>query len=96
MKHCCYILYSEKLCRYYIGYSSNLDVRLVFHKNSESRKFTYKAKDWKLYYKIDCISKGQGTAIEAHIKRMKSRIYIKNLTIYPEITLKLLDKYENY
>ncbi|MEO5789197.1 GIY-YIG nuclease family protein, partial [Gelidibacter sp.] len=31
MNHCCYILYSEKLSRYYIGYSSDLSVRLIFH-----------------------------------------------------------------
>ncbi|WP_229724531.1 GIY-YIG nuclease family protein [Winogradskyella forsetii] len=49
MGHCCYILYSEKLSRYYVGYSSDLDVRLVFHENSESRKYTYNAKDWELF-----------------------------------------------
>ena len=77
MDHCCYILHSEKLSRYYIGYSSNLDVRLIFHAESEHRKFTYNADDWELYYKIDCTSKKQGEAIEGHIKRMKSKIYIE-------------------
>ncbi len=95
MSHCCYILHSEKLSKYYVGYSSDLDIRLEFHKNSEPRKFTYKAKDWKLYYKIDCKSKVQGEAIESHIKRMKSRIYIENLLKYPDITIKLLKKYKD-
>ena len=95
MNHCCYILYSKKLNRYYIGYSSDLDIRLVFHEKSEPRKFTYNASDWKLYYKIDCKSKSQGEAIEGHIKRMKSRIYIENLIKYPEITTKLLEKYKD-
>ena len=93
MNHCCYILYSEKLSRYYIGYSSDLSVRLIFHENSESRKFTYNANDWKFYYKIDCTSKRQGESIELHIKRMKSKIYIENLLKYPEITTKLLERY---
>ncbi len=82
-----------RLIRYYVGYSSDLDVRLVFHENSESRKFTHNAKDWQLYYKIDCTSKTQGKAIEAHIKRMKSKTYIENLLKHPEITAKLLEKY---
>ncbi|MBU2926898.1 MULTISPECIES: GIY-YIG nuclease family protein [Winogradskyella] len=94
MNHCCYILHSKKLLRYYVGYSSNLDLRLIFHKNSEPRKYTYNAKDWKLYYKIDCNSKKQGIAIEKHIKRMKSKVYIENLLKYPEITIRLLKKYE--
>ena len=93
MNYCCYILHSEKLSKYYVGYSSDLDIRIMFHKNSQPRKFTYKAKDWKLYYKIDCTSKSQGKAIEAHIKRMKSKVYIQNLKKYPEIAQKLKNKY---
>lgn len=31
--------------------------------------------------------------IETHIKKMKSKKYIQNLKIYPEIPLKLLVKY---
>nr|WP_321229508.1 GIY-YIG nuclease family protein [uncultured Psychroserpens sp.] len=95
MNYCVYILSSEKINRFYIGYSSNLTVRLLFHENPEKRKFTYNADDWIVYYKIDCISKSQGLAIEAHIKRMKSKIYIQNLLKYPEITLKLLLKYKD-
>ncbi|WP_179009630.1 GIY-YIG nuclease family protein [Winogradskyella forsetii] len=95
MGHCCYILYSEKLSRYYVGYSSDLDVRLVFHENSESRKYTYNAKDRELFYKIDCKSKVQGKGVEAHIKRMKSKIYIENLLKYPKITIRLLENYKD-
>ncbi len=95
MSHCCYILHSERLNRYYIGYSSDLDFRLELHKNPEKRKYTYNAKDWVLFYKIDCKSKPQALAIESHIKRMKSKTYIENLVRYPEITLKLLQRYED-
>nr|WP_321229506.1 GIY-YIG nuclease family protein [uncultured Psychroserpens sp.] len=95
MNYCVYILSSEKINRLYISYSSNLTVRLLFHENPEKRKFTYNADDWIVYYKIDCISKSQGLAIEAHIKRMKSKIYIQNLLKYPEITLKFLPKYKD-
>ncbi|MEM5563485.1 GIY-YIG nuclease family protein [Psychroserpens sp. AS72] len=95
MKHCVYILSSKKINRFYIGYSSNLNLRLLFHENPERRKYTYNADDWFLYYKIDCKTKTQGLAIEAHIKRVKSKIYIQNLLKYPEITLKLLLKYKD-
>ena len=93
--HCIYILHSDKIDRYYVGYSSNLDERLNFHENSKKRKYTYNAKDWRLYYTIECQTKSLGLAIERHIKRMKSKVYIENLLKYPEITVKLLEKYND-
>ncbi|MFY7742466.1 MAG: GIY-YIG nuclease family protein [Flavobacterium sp.] len=92
--HFVYILHSEKLNRFYIGYTKNLDKRLDFHlHDTQSRKFTYKADDWSLYFSIKCTTKNQALAIEKHIKAMKTKIYIQNLAKYPEIGLKLLQKY---
>ena len=88
-----YILYSQKLNRYYIGYTSDFDMRLEFHKNANTRKFTYNATDWILFLKIDCTTKNQALSIEKHIKNMKSKTYIQNLLKYPEIIHKLLEKY---
>jgi putative endonuclease len=84
-----YILYSESLNRFYTGFTSNFEVRMNFHANAEAHKFTYKAKDWQLFLEIPCDSKAQGLAIEKHIKKMKSKIYIQNLLKYPEIIQKL-------
>ena len=93
MAPCVYILYSKNLNRFYVGYSSNLEERLIFHENAESRKFTSNADDWVLFNKINCESKAQGLAVEAHIKRMKSKKYIENLFKYPEMLNNLLNKY---
>ena len=91
-----YILFSEKLSKFYIGMTSNFEVRLDFHLNDiQQRKFTYNADDWNLFYKIKCDSKTSAMKIEKHIKAMKSKIYIENLIKYPEITQKLLEKYKN-
>ncbi len=54
MKHWVYILYSEKLDRFYTGETSNFDIRMEFHSNSDSKKFTGKAKDWELFLKFEC------------------------------------------
>ena len=43
-----YILHSEYLDKYYVGYSENPWERLHQHNENESTKFTGKAKDWKL------------------------------------------------
>ncbi|PBJ11475.1 GIY-YIG nuclease family protein [Flavobacterium sp. ACN6] len=94
MNNIVYILHSKKLNRYYIGYTSDFDVRLEFHKNSPSNKFTANAKDWTLFLSFKCDNKTQALSIEKHIKNMKSKTYIENLIKYPEIIDKLLIKYK--
>ena len=93
MEYCVYILHSIKLSRFYTGYTSNFEIRTIFHENPNSRKFTYNAKDWDLFLKIDCKSQKQAIGIEKHIKSMKSSVYIQNLVKYPEMIEKLLAKY---
>jgi putative endonuclease len=88
-----YLLHSEKLRRFYIGFTEDLELRLWFHEHAEGRKFTAKAKDWKLFLVIHCESRSQGLAIEQHIKRMKSSVYIQNLKRYPEMVEKLKIQY---
>ncbi len=93
MVHYAYVLYSRKLTRFYTGETADLDTRMDFHANSTANKFTGKANDWILFLKIECASKKQAMDIEAHIKRMKSSTYIKNLKKYPEMVTKLLISY---
>ena len=68
-----YILYSQKQNRFHNGYTTNLETRLDFHLNdTQTRKFTHKADDRSLFFKLQCDSKPQALAIEKHIKAMKS------------------------
>ncbi len=91
---CVYILYSELLDSYYIGEAEDVDKRLLEH-NSGFYKFAFtkKAKDWKMFYIIECNSRIQSRKIETHIKQMKSKKYFQDLILLPEIDLKLKDKY---
>ena len=57
--HQVYILFSKKLNRFYIGYTSDLETRMEFHRNSETRKFTHNASDWEIFFEIDCENKNQ-------------------------------------
>ncbi len=96
MENTVYILYSVKLNRFYIGFTTNFDLRLDFHfSNEKLQKFTHKADDWNVFLKISCATKKQGLSIEKHIKKMKSKIYIENLKKYPEIIDKLLLKFKD-
>ena len=91
-----YIIHSPSIDRYYIGSTTEeLAKRLMAHNSGKygSKSFTSRAKDWELYYSIDCVSKSQALKIEQHIKRMKSRKYIENLKTYDEIGTKLKSMY---
>ena len=92
-----YILFSKILNRFYIGATRLLPEQRLERHLSEyygSEKFTSKANDWLLFYSIECLTFKQALQIEQHIKRMKNKTYIQNLTKYPEITQKLLQKYK--
>jgi putative endonuclease len=67
------------------------------HLNNENRNLQ-KAKDWEIYFKIECETKVKALAIEKHIKNMKSKFYIENLLRYPGISIKLLEniKFNNH
>ncbi len=88
-----YILFSENLNKFYIGFTTNLEERLQFHQTAETRKFTYNATDWIVFLTIECDSKSPGLGIEKHVKAMKSSTYIRNLKPYPEMVEKLKAKY---
>ena len=59
------------------------------------KSYTKFTSDWELYLFIPCDNFSQATHIEKHIKRMKSKTYIKNLKKYPNISKRLLEKYKS-
>ena len=68
MKNQVYLRHSAQLKRYYIGFTTNLEMRLSFYENAEARKFSANATDWVVYFVIDCDTAKQGLSIEKHIK----------------------------
>ena len=73
-----YILFSESLDRYYIGFTENLTGRLDRHLQSK-KGFTSKAKDWELLYSEDFKLKSEAIERERQIKKWKSRKMIESL-----------------
>jgi putative endonuclease len=89
-----YILFSAKLNKHYIGSCNDLLVRLEEHKQKKFQSsFTVNSDDWELYLSIDNLDYTQSRNIESHIKRMKSKIYIENLSKYPEMIDRLRARY---
>ncbi|ESU29080.1 hypothetical protein FLJC2902T_11170 [Flavobacterium limnosediminis JC2902] len=92
--HYVYILLSPQKDTFYIGETSDLEIRLQWHLSKEFKNSHTKiADDWILFYKINCKDINQARKIEKHIKAMKSKKFIQNLNTFPEITQKLLEKY---
>lgn len=89
-----YILYSESLKKFYIGEALNIEDRIEQHNSGfYNTAYTKQASDWILYHSVDCKDRVQARKIEAHIKKMKSKLYIQNLRKYPEMAEKLKIKY---
>ena len=88
-----YILYSSKLNRYYIGTTDDVQVRLEEHNNIKyTNSYTSRGIPWVLHLSIDHLSSEKAYQLERHIKRMKSKNYIQNLKLYPEMIARLLEK----
>ena len=93
-----YILYSKSLGRFYTGVTTlSIEERIQNHieKKYGKMNFSQKAKDWELFHFIQCNNFSQARKIEIHIKKMKSTTYIKNLKSYPELVVKLLEKFNS-
>ena len=75
-----YIIYSEKLDRYYVGYTDNLSWRLERH-NLGWGRFTKGGIPWELIYFEKYQTKQEALKREREIKSKKSRKYIENLIL---------------
>ena len=73
-----YIIYSDKVNKYYVGACTDLDRRLYEHNIGHS-KFTSTGIPWKLMYAEEFESIPLPKNREMQIKRMKSRKYIEGL-----------------
>ena len=73
-----YILFSESINNYYVGYTNDIDRRLGEH-NRKKGKYTDRGIPWELAYKEEYQSKAEAQNREKEIKARKSRAYIEEL-----------------
>ena len=92
--YCVYIIYSQKLNRFYIGTSNDFRKRLDEHNSLEHpNAYTARGIPWVPFLIIENLSSALAYAIEKHIKSMKSSAYIKNLAKYPNIVEHLKERF---
>ncbi|WP_396199367.1 GIY-YIG nuclease family protein [Flavobacterium sp.] len=73
-----YILYSPTKDKFYIGFTSDLEERVIRH-NQKSKGFTGNTDDWIIAHSETYNSKPEALAREKQIKSWKSRIKIQEL-----------------
>ena len=93
MAHFLYILYSEKVDKYYTGESAMPSARVALHNHHHFRNaFTNIADDWSLVLEFECLSREEALYLERFIKRMKSKKFTKKVVEKPSILTDILSK----
>jgi putative endonuclease len=73
-----YIIYSQRIDKYYIGYSSNVQERLRKH-NRHSKGFSSTGIPWILVYVEPFDTKTEAMERESQLKRWKNRERLESL-----------------
>ena len=71
-----YVLHSEKYNKIYIGYSSDLENRLLSHNKLSTKGWTIKYRPWKLIYSEIYTDKLKAMERERQLKSAKGREFI--------------------
>lgn len=79
MSYYVYILFSDSINKYYIGYSKDPWIRLKYHNSNETDKYTGKGKPWNLCAVFLAENKTTAISCERFIKKQKSKMLIEKL-----------------
>ncbi|MCP9199652.1 GIY-YIG nuclease family protein [Gramella sp. GC03-9] len=91
--HYLYILFSEKINRFYVGETNDVEFRIKLHNDHHFKSsFTNAANDWKVALKFETACKEEALYLEKFLKRMKSKKFIEKVIEEPSILQDLLKK----
>ena len=86
-----YIIYSEKLNRFYIGTTDDLDKRIEQHNSAfYPNSFTSKGIPWVLKVHFTFEVSSHAYFAEKFIKRMKSNVFIRKIIEQPELFTEII------
>ena len=88
-----YVIYSEKLNRFYTGTTDDLDKRIEQHNSAfYPNSFTSKGIPWQLKTSFSFENNLHAYFAESFIKRMKSKIFIEKIIKDSELFYGIIDK----
>ncbi len=89
-----YVLYSSSKDKFYIGSCQDFAIRFENHLSKKYRdSYASRTEDWEVYFVIDELTISQAKLIEKHLKAMKSKKYLQDLKVHPEISESLRKRY---
>ena len=74
-----YVLFSRKYDKIYIGYTSNLERRLISHNELGTKGWTKRFRPWELVYKEEYKSKSEAMQREKELKGYRGKEFIRGL-----------------
>ena len=74
-----YALYSPDYEKIYIGYSSDLDARMLSHNKRGKKGWTIKYRPWEVVYSQEFTTKAEAMKREKELKSAKGRAFIWNI-----------------
>ena len=72
-----YILYAEKFQKIYIGYTSNIEQRIISHNLLATKGYTVKFRPWNVIHTEEYATKAEAMNREKWLKSGVGRIWIK-------------------
>ena len=78
--HFVYVIYSPSADIYYIGETVNVEERLIQHRqHTYTGSYTKIGNDWEVAFLLKCKDRSSALKVEKHLKKAKSKVYLKRL-----------------
>ena len=74
-----YVLYSQLHEKIYIGFTSNMDNRLLSHNSLAKKGWTIKFRPWKVIHTESFDNKADAMKREKQLKSAQGRVFIQSL-----------------
>jgi putative endonuclease len=68
-----YIIYSRQFDKYYIGFTHDIEKRLIAHNHTKSKGFTRRYQPWELVFYKFFENKKEAMDFEKYLKSLKSK-----------------------
>jgi putative endonuclease len=81
MSYTVYILFSQKYCKTYVGFTSNLEERFKSHNELGNKGWSIKFRPWQIVYTEEFIDKKEAMLREKFLKSGQGRLLVKKMLL---------------
>ena len=71
-----YVLYSQRFNKIYVGFSGDLQNRLLAHNDPQNTGWTAQYQPWKIFYSEEYTTKSEALIREKQLKTSRGRAFI--------------------